>query len=177
MITLGVDTIPFFKRHRATILNGLNPKLAAHLARLNKTVPQTAARSGEEAHVLHTPGPEARRFIDDEQRRRCFYCGASREREKTPDMDRVMPENYAFSADLHNRVVACVACALKKRGRLPAAEHFLAVLDRNDGLERRLARLPAGVRQSFAGYDGVWYRKTYTSHLRGRRKEARLFSP
>lgn len=174
VITLCTDTIPFFRRHRETILNGLNPMLSDRLARLNRTVPHSSARPGEEAHALRALHPEAKRFLDAEQRQRCFYCDRPHG-EETPGIDRVMPDIYAFSADMHNCVAACVGCGLQKRDRLPAAEHFMGVLDRNDGLERRLDRLPAGVREGFAGYDGVWYRKAYTSCLgRASRRGAAL---
>jgi len=176
-IALCADTIPFFRRHRETILNGLNPKLSDHLAKLNKAIPHSSAKPGEEAHTLYMLHPEATWFIDEEQRQRCFYCDRPHGEKRIPHIDRVIPDIYAFSADMHNCVVACIGCGLQKRSRLPAAEHFMGVLDRNDGIERRLARLPASVRGEFAGYDGVWYRKTYTSYLGRRRNNVQLFSP
>jgi len=65
----------------------------------------------------------------------------------------------------------------KKAPRPPAAALFLGVLDRNDGLEGRLAKLPVAARRSLAGYDSVWYRKTYTASLAEHRGDAQFFRP
>jgi len=176
-ITLNADTIPFFRRHRETIKRGLKSKIDDHIEGLNPGASRPAVwptGATAEQRALH---PEARQFMDGEQRQRCFYCGRRRGEEQDPRIDHVMPTAYAFFTGLHNCVAACAGCALKKRGLPPSPALFLGVLDRNDGLEGRLARLPDAARLSFAGYDGMWYRKTYTACLAENRGDAGFFRP
>lgn len=175
-IRLNTDMIQFFRQHRSTIQKGLNRKIAGHIEMLNKEIPHVATKLGEEdASCALYPG--AGHFMDSEQQQRCFYCDDPYGRGQSPYIDHVIPITYAFFAGMHNRVVACATCSLKKRDRPPAAALFLDVLDRNDGLKRRLSRFPFSVRRSLAGYDGVWYRKTYTSCLAEHRGDERFFRP
>jgi len=171
-IRLDAHIAPFLKQHKKTILDGLNRKLSDRLGKINRDTAEFRWVQRRNAALVHG----AWQFLDDEQRQHCFYC-YSPYWEGNPSMDHVMSPARVFFADLHNCVVACAACSLKKRDRPPAPELFLEVLDRNDGIERRLSRLPISVRQSFAGYDSVWYRKTYTSYLGELRNGVRLFRP
>jgi len=176
-IRLSADIIPFFRRHRETILHGINSKLAAHLEKLNSPALHSAAELVEDARAPRGPYPGARQFLDAEQRQRCFYCDRPHGRGQASSIDHVIPANHAFFTGMHNCVAACVTCSLKKRRRPPAAALFLGVLDRNDGLEDRLAGLPDAARRSLVGYDSVWYRKTYTASLVEHRGDARFFRP
>ena len=176
-IRLGVDIIPFFRRHRKTVLHGINSKLASQLEKLNSPALHSAAELNEDARAPRAPYPGARQFLDIEQRQQCFYCGKPDRAGQDSCIDHVIPANHAFFTGMHNCVVACAACGLKKRRRPPAAALFLGVLDRHDGLEGRLARLPAAARRSLASYDGVWYRKTYTASLVEHRGDAQFFRP
>jgi len=175
-IRLAPDTIPFFRRHRATILAGLNHKFAAHLEKLNRKVPQSVARHTERARPSVVLSFKAAQFLGNEQQQRCFYCDEEYA-EKTTRIDHVLARDYVFFANLHNCVTSCVKCSMNKRGRPPSPALFLGVLDRNDALERRLAKLPVDVRHSFADYDGVWYRKTYTACLVANPGDAEFFRP
>lgn len=172
-IRMDADIAPFLRQHKKTILEGLNRKLSARLGRLNTETPHGAGEPGQGYGV---PIPGAWQFLDGEQQQRCFYCGSSYW-EGNPSMDHVIPPGRVFFADLHNCVVVCALCGLKKRERPPAPELFLNVLDRNDRLERRASQLPPAVRRSLAGYDGVWYRKTYTACLTVHRGDTMLFRP
>lgn len=172
-IKLDADIALFLERHKKTILDGLNRKLTSRLGRLNTETPHGANESDKGDGA---PISGAWQFLDSEQRQRCFYCD-SLYWEGNPSMNHVIPPARVFFADLHNCVVACASCGLKKRERPPAPELFLNVLDRNDGLERRASRLPSAVRRSLSGYDGVWYRKTYTACLTEHHEGAQFFRP
>lgn len=176
-IRLRTDIIPFFNRHEETILHGIKSKLATQLEKLNSPTLHSIAEPGEGTHAPRPPYPGARRFLDAEQRQRCFYCGKPHGKGQGSCIDHVIPASHAFFTGLHNCVASCAVCSLKKCSRPPSAALFLGVLDRNDGLEGRLDKLPAAVRRSLAYYDGVWYRKTYTAALVEHRGDVQFFRP
>ena len=176
-IRLDAALIPFLKRHRVIIRNGLNHKLAVKLESLNKTIPQIAAKIDEESYPSRSLHVRAAQVIDSEQQSRCFYCDAPYREKKERHIDHVIPFNYIFSTDMYNCVAACPACNLQKHDCLPAPDLFSSVMERNDDLEKRLGSLPRVVRRCFADYDGLWYKRTYEVCRIEYHGEAPYFSP
>jgi len=176
-IRLDASLIPFLERHRVIIKNGINYKLATYLEKLNKTIPQIAAKLDEESYPPRALNGLAERAIDREQEGRCFYCDAGYWEEQKRHIDHVIPFNYIFSTDAYNCVAACVGCNLQKHDRLPHPDLFSGVVARNDDLRGRLPRLPKPIRGSFETYDRVWYERTYTACSAEYHGKAKFFSP
>ena len=176
-IRLRAGLMAFLGRHRVIIKNGINYKLATYLEKLNKTIPQIAAKLDEDSYPPRILAGLAERAIDREQEGRCFYCDARYWEEQKRHIDHVIPFNYIFSTDAYNCVGACISCNLQKHDRLPHPDMFSGVIARNDDLARRLLALPAPMRASFETYDRVWYERTYSACRAEYHGDAPYFRP
>lgn len=160
-IKLKTSLISFLKDHRVIIKNGLNYNLTKYLEKINKSIPQIAAKLDHENYPSRNLYVGSANVLDHEQNNYCFYCDRRYDSSKKRHIDHVIPFNYIFGTEAYNCVAACVSCNLAKSDLLPRKNYFDNVLVRNDKFTKEIKALPSSMKKSFSIYDKIWYERTY----------------
>lgn len=161
-IELHSSLIPFLRKHRVMIRNGLNYKLCLVLEKYNTSAPRIAMKVDFRNYPSRRLSPKSEAILDKYQKNKCFYCRTKYTKPQCRHIDHVIPFNYIFSTDEYNCVAACIDCNQIKTDRLPEKEFFDKVIDRNEKINSIIDKFASRpMRNNFSSYDEKWYRRTY----------------
>ena len=129
-ISFNAKIVPYIRRNRTLLMNGLNYTIARYLEKINRGTPSIAKKVGYNSDIIVKPKlrPGAIKDMRGWQYSRCFYCGGSLRKQH---VDHVIPFNFVFSTDLYNCVLSCQRCNCKKSDTLPERGRFDKVVARN----------------------------------------------
>ena len=129
-ISFNAKIVPYIKRNRTLLRNGLNYTIARYLEKINRGTPSIAKKVGYNSDSIVKPMlcPGAIKDMRRWQYSRCFYCGGNLRKHH---VDHVIPFNFVFSTELYNCVLSCPGCNCKKSDTLPERSRFAKVVARN----------------------------------------------
>ena len=129
-ISFDAKIVPYIRRNRTLLRNGLNYTIVKYLEKLNHGTPSIAKKVGYNSDSFVKPQlcPKAVGAMREWQRSSCFYCGGGLRKQH---VDHVIPFNFVFSTDLYNCVLSCPRCNCEKSDTLPARGRFDKVVARN----------------------------------------------